>query len=211
MTVTLELSEASLAAIAAHGVAAGRVVPICAAGLMTAGSTGVSEISRALVMGELGIRAETQSSGRQGLASGVDSWPVDMTIPMIGLGVPANHPAAAYAGIQERGGTIVPKTARALIVPLNDEARRAVGGGSWGPANRLRQIMPDLVLIPGKGGKAAILARKTGDELEPMFALMRSVTLPASRWLSRGVQAALAAMTAAMESRINDELKTTGT
>jgi len=81
-----------------------------------------------------------------------------------------------YARVQDEGGTIRPRRARALAIPLNDEAR----------GKRPRDF-PDLFLLPADAGDehVGVLMRKTGvgDGLEGMFVLRKSVRLPARPYL----------------------------
>jgi len=201
LIVSIEMSNASVRLIRAHGRAAASVVQICAESLKAAGAAGADDIKRRLVGGELGIKA----SGT-GIAAGLSCWPIDEAIPMVAVGVAANHPSAAYAKIQNDGGDIRPKTAKALAVPLNEEARAAMR--NWGPAHRLRQLLPGLVMIPKVSGDGiGILARKTGKgTIQPMFALRRRVTIKATHWLDLGIAGATPLMTAVLGEQINRRL-----
>lgn len=84
-----------------------------------------------------------------------------------------------YAGILHTGGTIRPRHKRALTVPVAPEA--------YGKRARdFRGV--ELVYIPVDGGPSgrckAVLARRRPDgEIEPLFALVGRVTLPARPWL----------------------------
>jgi len=74
-----------------------------------------------------------------------------------------------YAGIQERGGLIVPRTSRYLTVPLNQPAR-----------NRRARDIQGL----HRRGRALFL-RNTA-----MYALVRSVRIPATFYFSEAIRAA---------------------
>lgn len=82
-----------------------------------------------------------------------------------------------YARIQEQGGTITPKSASKLAVPVTDEARRARGPRS----------MSDLELIP-RQGRPSLLARIDENfDLDVQFVLLDSVTLPPRPYLRPAV------------------------
>lgn len=81
-----------------------------------------------------------------------------------------------HAAMQHTGGTIRPKRAKALTVPIADEAY-----------GRRARDFPDIFRIPAAPGEEAqdlgILAVERGDEIVPLFALRTSVRLPARPWL----------------------------
>jgi hypothetical protein len=89
---------------------------------------------------------------------------------------------APYGSIQEDGGTIVPRTARMLTIPL---AAMLTGNGvARGTARQLRDnpgafgftgtfVRHDVIF--GKRGRAQII---------PLFALKARVTIPAHRYLA---------------------------
>jgi phage virion morphogenesis protein len=77
-----------------------------------------------------------------------------------------------YGRIHQLGGTIVPKTAKALTVPLCDLAK----------GKRARDF-EGLFVIGGKEGKAPVLAMRQGEKVLPMFALMKKVTMQARPFL----------------------------
>lgn len=86
-----------------------------------------------------------------------------------------------YARIQDEGGTVVPKTVKNLAIPLS---RTPVG--KW-PRHFAKG---ELTLIPGKGGKASILARVKRGKVEPMFVLVRSVRIPGRGYLATAAERA---------------------
>ena len=85
-----------------------------------------------------------------------------------------------YARIHETGGTITPKRASALAIPLTGAAR--VSGG---PRN-----MAGLFVAKGKRSGAVLALRGGGGGIVPQFALRRSVTLPARHYLTKAAKAA---------------------
>lgn len=106
--------------------------------------------------GNMGLRRQT------GQLAG--SWHVKTkgrglnTIAQLATGVP-------YARIHEYGGTITPKRARALSVPLNDIADKVSSP----------REMPNLVMIKPHGSEPLLVDKNSG---MPMFSLQKSVTIP---------------------------------
>lgn len=93
-------------------------------------------------------------------------------------------PGAVYAAIQEFGGTIFPKKARALAVPIGEAGRKAARS----VVGSIRKLALDF--IPRKG-KPPLLARTRPDgTLEPLFVLLSSVTLPPRPYVRPAVRAA---------------------
>jgi phage gpG-like protein len=81
-----------------------------------------------------------------------------------------------YGRIQQLGGVVRPKKAKALAIPLNEKARKAsenLGGKT------LRDI-PDMFFLKSKTGKSiGTLMKKTKKgKAEAWFALMESVAIP---------------------------------
>lgn len=116
--------------------------------------------------------------GKDGSAEGV--WQLQEQSLFMGTN-------AWYARILHHGGVITPRRAKALVVPLNKDARRAlVGAGSQG----VRGI-EGLTFIPRKG-KAPLLVKDVVKgrgknrgvvALEPWFILMKSVRVPARPYM----------------------------
>ncbi|HUX00233.1 MAG TPA: hypothetical protein VMY35_04570 [Phycisphaerae bacterium] len=177
--MTLEIPPATQAKIDRGGRAAKQAGAALAAGLEAAAVGGAEEIRELLLRGELGLDMRHPGSG---LAASLAGWMIDDSLPLAAVGVPANSPAAAYAGILERGGTITPKSARLLAIPVSEEARRYSSP----------RDMPDLTLISRKAsGKPPLLVRqlsRRGDVrgFELHWVLVPSVTIEPRRWLSRG-------------------------
>lgn len=81
---------------------------------------------------------------------------------------------AWLAGIHEYGCNITPKNARYLTVPCIPEAR-----------GRRASSFPDLFFYKAKSG-SKWLARKKGDSIELVYALMDSVRIPERSFLRAG-------------------------
>ncbi len=168
---------------------------VMAAGTETACVVGADSVRRQLVMGELGLTMRNPASG---LAAAVEGRLTDASKPEGVIGVPGNSPAAAYARIQQYGGTIRPKSARALAVPVSDEARRYTSP----------RDMQGLDLIPRKGRPSLLvrqLAARGGRQAqwEIHWVLVPSVTIRPTHWLSRGVEEASGEMSAAFADRLD--------
>lgn len=89
----------------------------------------------------------------------------------VGSGV-AGRKAPPYARIHEKGGTIKPKTAKALTIPLP---------GIKGVAANY----PDAFIIKSKAGNTLLVESKGKKGLRPLFVLKKSVKIPARHWLSQ--------------------------
>lgn len=77
-----------------------------------------------------------------------------------------------YVTIHDEGGEVRPKRAKALAVPITEEAREAIRAAD----GDLRSL--DLFVVKGKSGKA-FLARRDGEDIERMFMLLGKVTITA--------------------------------
>jgi len=87
-----------------------------------------------------------------------------------------------YAAIQELGGDIVPRNAKALAIPVHSEAKKtAIPDG-----RSIRDMFPDLIYLPNKGGHP-LLARKKGKGLEIMYVLVSKVHITAQPYLRPAV------------------------
>jgi len=181
MIVSLEIPASTRRQIARDQRAAARASEVFGQALLAGAVVGAERIREQLVMGELGLTMRHPASG---LAASLMGWMVDAQKPEAAIGVPANSPAAKYAGILERGGTIVPKNARALAIPVSEEAKQYSSP----------RDMPDLTLIPRKG-KPPLLVRelmRRGDVrgFELHWVLVSSVTIESRHWLTKGAEAA---------------------
>jgi len=174
---TIEITPKSWATIEKIGRAVDGWMAAVGAALGVAVGIGGDQVAEWMQMGELGLKPG--NAGQGGLASGVAGWMLSETEPLGAIGVPGNHPAAVYAGIQEWGGKIYPKTAKALAVPVSHEAKM----------HDSPREMDGLVMIT-RPGKPPILARVAGDTVECHWVLLASVTLQATHWLSTGVERA---------------------
>lgn len=181
VAVSLELDADTSDRIARHGQSIGEAMVHINQALLAAGVVGAEKIRQALIMGQLGIRQDTQHPS-SGLAGSLQSWSVDASIPMVAVGVPANSPAADYAGIQEHGGVIRPKNAKALAIPLTPEAA----------SYNSPRDMPGLTMIKRKG-KPPLLVRQMARRgsvvgMEILWVLVDRVEITATHWLSRGAE-----------------------
>jgi hypothetical protein len=77
-----------------------------------------------------------------------------------------------YAVIHDRGGTITPKRATALTVPLTEQAKR------W-PARA--SAWRNLFRVPGTN----VLATKSGNSISPQFVLKKAVQIKAKRYIQK--------------------------
>ena len=200
MYLTIKLTDEAKRRIAKDGRLADRVGRTVAGALEGAAAVGAEEIRQALYLGELGLNP----SSAEGLAGSVSSWMLQRAgagRPVAAIGVAANTRAAAYARVQAEGGTITPRKARALAVPISAEAK-----GATSPRD-----MPGLVMIK-RPGKPPLLVRPmsrrgrdSGFELH--WVLVPSVTIPPTDWLNRGARQALPAMLNAFTDSFRRELE----
>lgn len=87
-----------------------------------------------------------------------------------------------YARIQEYGGTIKPKKAKFLAIPLN-AVKTAAGVARFSPREAAAAGYPHTFVRSG------VLFGKQGDQVVPLFALRRSVTLPARPYMRPALEA----------------------
>lgn len=82
-----------------------------------------------------------------------------------------------YAAILHFGGTIRPRNARALTIPISPEAE----------GHRARDFADTFIIRPRPGAdpkSVGVIARRgPGGEVQPLFALRTSVTVAARPWL----------------------------
>ena len=111
-------------------------------------------------------------------------------------------PAAEYAAIQDRGGTIRAKGKGALAVPL-PSARTPSGRPKYpgGPREAEEKLGELFFYDRSEDGKPPLLCRVhrtkgsgkgkgKAESVEPLFVLLKSVKIPASKWLTGGVRRA---------------------
>lgn len=94
---------------------------------------------------------------------------------LIGTGHYIGRQEVVYADIQERGGWIFPRKAKALTIPFP---------GVKGVARNY----PNSFIMRTKAGNS-IIAMKTGKRgrIRPLFLLAKSVRLPARHWFTRPI------------------------
>jgi len=84
--------------------------------------------------------------------------------------------SVVYGRIQHFGGTIEPRDAEALTVPLTEEARGKRAGD-----------FDDLVFRPASADAEenviGVLGKTSGEDFSPVFALAEEVTLPERPWM----------------------------
>lgn len=90
----------------------------------------------------------------------------------------------AYGSIQEDGGTIVPRNAQALTIPL--EAMLTGNGVARGIAGQVRQDPEAFGFVATFIPKNhhVIMGKEPGGGIIPLFALVPSVTIPARHYLA---------------------------
>ncbi len=196
MIVTLEIPASTRRKFARNAKLADKAAEAISAGLGVALAVGQDAVTDSLIRGDLGL---TMQRPADGLATSVKGWMINSGTGAIG--VPVEHPAHVYAGILETGGTIYPTNAKALAVPISDEAKKFSSP----------RDMPDLDLIPRKG-KPSLLVRQMRSRgslrgFELHWILVASVTIPAFAWLTKGVDAALPTMTDAMQDELDEYAK----
>jgi hypothetical protein len=108
--------------------------------------------------------------------------PIERTPTKITGPVGVNEP---YAAIQNFGGTIVPKRARALTIPL-DAVKTGVGVARYSA----REVFDN----PGIGGFSSVFIRKgiifgvTDNGIKPLFVLKQSVTIRGVHYMERSLE-----------------------
>ena len=97
---------------------------------------------------------------------------------------------AAYAGIHEEGGTIKPKSAKMLAIPVHDSLFTGAGvlRDDRGPRKT-----PDLAFARSRKGAFLLVNQFTGD---PWYVLKRSVKIRARPFLAPGIRTAANKMNA---------------
>ena len=121
-------------------------------------------------------------------------------------------PNIIYARIHEFGGTITAKAGTALLVPIGEKGRayakahsgmrhrvspwqmgpeKWVGMGGSGQLGK-GQMGPERLVLIKRKGRAPLLARtiRGGKAIEPLFVLLKSVTIPKRPYVVPGLRAA---------------------
>jgi len=199
MIVTLELDPKSRGLIERHAKAAGEAHGAFVGALATSVVAGAEEVRLLAAQDRLGLRMQHPGSG---LAASIMGWMIDEQAPLAAIGVPSNTPAARYAAIHEFGGTILPKSGKALAIPISAEARSVASP----------RDMEGLTLIPRQGRPPLLVREFLGGgrkkaRFEVHWVLVRSVTLPATHWFSEGIRRAARVIGKAFESRLGEYLK----
>lgn len=83
----------------------------------------------------------------------------------------AGSKGVVYAAIHEFGGVITPVRAKALTIPLTPEAKK----------KRARDFVGTFIIQTDSG--QAFIARQVGDNIERLYMLRQSVTIPARPYL----------------------------
>ena len=194
MIVSIDITPETQQLIAEHGRLADRAGEAIAGGLHAAAAAGAEEIRKKLNLGELGLDMQRPGSG---LAASVFGWMLDNNEPLAAVGVPSNAPAAAYAGILEHGGTIRPVRARALAVPVSDEAKQYTSPRDQADLFMLKRPGKTPVLAESRG-------RGKGQHVIVHWVLMGSVTIAPRQWLSKGAEASTPTMAEAFAGRVGE-------
>lgn len=197
--LTLELDAESNALIARHAAAAEETDAALWEAVQAAGVTGADYVAAEVQAGNTGLVAR---HGALGLAGQVVCWPIDRSALLVAVGVPQNSPAAVYAGIQDRGGLITPKKAKALAVPLTAEAARyesprQMDGLTLLPRPGRPPLLVRMLKRPGKGGRTFIAE----------WVLVPSVRIRATGWFSRTIREAFGAMAEAFDATLGKYMR----
>ena len=182
MHVKLTFSDEARAMIQRHKTLGERIARAAARAVIDTAIAIRGYISEDLLSGEV-LNVRTGS-----LRKSIDHEIVTDPDRITGEVVVREGPASKYAGIQEEGGTIVPKNAKALAVPLPAAlTARGVLKGKYNAAN-LREL--DLVLIKNKKSGKALLAEvvegRRKNRLRYLFVLKPSVTIEGQHYMAKG-------------------------
>jgi hypothetical protein len=90
---------------------------------------------------------------------------------VIGTGGEVGKRPVVYARIQDEGGTIIPRKAKWLTIPL-----RGVKG--------IAQNYPDSFIVKSKRGNLLICQRDDRGRLKPLFVLRKQVKIPPTYWFT---------------------------
>jgi len=128
------------------------------------------------------IRAEIFSgSFRPGTGALARSFTAALLAPKQGELRSAALSDSVYARIQDKGGTIKPKNAKALTIPISANAKQLSARGIGA-----RDFPTDLSLIWPKGKDRGVLVSEQGVE----YSLRKSVTLPARNYIAEAAKRA---------------------
>ena len=191
--MTVEIPADTQRKIAADNARAESASEVFAFALETAAVVGADDIRRQLVMGELDLTM--RNPGQGGLAGSLEGVLLDASAPLAAIRVPANTPAGRYAAILNDGGTIRPRNAKALAVPLTDEARQRTSPRDM-----------DLVMIRPKGTPPLLVQLMGDGDFTAHWILLASVTIRARHWAERGAENAEGEMVDAFADVVNQRL-----
>jgi len=136
---------------------------------------------------------------RSSIGSRVDTEEAGL-VGRIGSGVRQGE-RVRYATIQELGGTIRPRLKQFLTIPL--DAAKTASGVARGKA----RDFDDTFIQKSTSGNLIIFQNKGRNGIVPLFALKKSVDIPASKYLSITAQEISKDANQALHNAINEELK----
>lgn len=105
-----------------------------------------------------------------------------------------------YAGIQDTGGTIHPRTVSKLAIPLKD-----LPVGKWP-----RHFGKELTLIKSKKGNAILAKVKKNGQIEPYFVLKDSATIKGRQYVDKAIDQAMPEIESIMLEGINKDIDKAG-
>lgn len=134
-------------------------------------------------------------------------------VPAIRVGI-FRGPAVKYAQIQEEGGVIKPKKAKALSIPVGDALTPAGVERYGGPRNYpgelrflpFRRGIAVGKLVDEEEAKALEEEERSPWEAAALYILAKQVTIPASHWLSLPVNDALPGIAKELNKYVREEL-----
>jgi hypothetical protein len=121
-------------------------------------------------------------------------------------GLPQGDPESRIGLTLDRGATITPKVGSYLRIPLSGGPALTSAGVDLYAGVRLRTVGGFFALRLRSGGGSLILYRKDARtlQLQPWYALVRSVTVPPHPWFTRAVEEAFSVVPVIIESRLHD-------
>lgn len=182
MIVSINIPAETRRKIGRDSQLAAKAEAMFARAVLAGAETGAERTSELLQRNELPVK---NRHGGMGLAGSIIAKPLGGVGRRAGFGVFADAPASRYAAILERGGVIRPKTARALAVPISDEAR-----GHTSPRDMDNLVMIKRPGSEGVAGKPSLLVEKLSSrggrraQWRIHWVLVKSVTMPAFAWLT---------------------------
>lgn len=131
-------------------------------------------------------------------------------VGIVGSGVRTGS-RVRYADIHERGGVIRPKRAKYLTIPIGKSKTKA-GVGRFSARDIMggfTEYDKTAVFRSKKGNLIywGVKKLKKGNRLEPLFVLVKSVTIPARRYMSMTAKANTDKVMKRLQARIQEHLK----